>query len=314
MGFNTASVTKVLATNVKAANTGTSLANIAEGDVLVLNKNMTVLSGTPKISDAGNDTVYIALGLKDGKFELSAPIQLKGVISAKVKPFAAHVKQKSKFVVPAPVAGKEYQLVVIDKTEHGIHPNREGRRFYHVTAAASGETATTLAAKFVTLINKDKARIVTATSAGADLILEANDVPQTYMDTFARILFDAALNVDKETAAPLVVVSAPNMGNGTYALMSELERSTLRVNRNLHPIFEPTLKSIPSGRYNTVTIMHRNLSNGDFSGQVSSPITCFLGFETGVNVDGITLEPSAKQTAVVGILESLIESAGVNVQ
>jgi hypothetical protein len=313
MGVNTASVTKVLLTNVKAANTGTSLATIAEGDVLVLNKNMAVLTGTPKVSDAGCDVIYIALGLADGKFELSQPIQLNGVISAKVKPYGAYVKQKSKFTLPAPTAGDVVKVTVIQKDEHRIHVQRQSRRFYEIVAA-SGETATTLAVKFKDKINADKASCVTATTSGADLILTANSVPQSYMDTFARILFDAGLSKDGVKLADLVVVDAPSMGNGTPELMQELERSTFRAQRIAHPIPDVKLKAISGGRYNSLVIMHRNQHNGDFSGVVSSPMTAFISFETGVNVDAVTLEPSAKQAAVVGVLESLIESAGKNVQ
>jgi hypothetical protein len=86
-------VEKVFVTNVTAANTGTNLSTIINGDVLVFNRTWgTALTGSPTVTSAeGNDTIYICLGQFEGnvKTSISDPIVVKNVISAKLSTYTA---------------------------------------------------------------------------------------------------------------------------------------------------------------------------------------------------------------------------------
>ena len=63
-------VNRVLLTNVEAANTGTNIDTIVNGDMLIFNKTWgTALTGTPTVTSAdGNDTIFTSQTLrnKDG--------------------------------------------------------------------------------------------------------------------------------------------------------------------------------------------------------------------------------------------------------
>jgi hypothetical protein len=86
-------VNKVLVTNVTAANTGTSIPTIIDGDVLIFNRTWgTALTGSPTVTSAeGNDTIYIALGQTTGNMKIydSGPIVVKNVTAAKLSTYVA---------------------------------------------------------------------------------------------------------------------------------------------------------------------------------------------------------------------------------
>lgn len=169
--MNANNVNSVLPTNVGAANTGTSLATIVEGDVLVLNKNNTNLTGTPTPSSAaGNDAIRIALGLPAGLpdsakgFRLSSDIKAKNVTSWTKKTYVAPVEQTDKIGYNG-VSGAlalsdatEYRLRITLKDRNRFMPHRATEAdYYYVTAATASQIEAALA--FARKINQDTKRL-----------------------------------------------------------------------------------------------------------------------------------------------------------
>lgn len=165
--MNANRVNTVLVTNSSAANTGTSLATIAPGDVLVLNGKNTNLTGTPTVSSAdGNSIIRIALGLPEGlpdsgnKLRLSSNIIGQKITSWTKQDFAAPV-EKEVYIgyngsgnALSLAAEKEYKLEVVLFDRHRMMPHRQSGRAYFYTTGTTVDNysaASSLAGK----INSD---------------------------------------------------------------------------------------------------------------------------------------------------------------
>lgn len=140
-------VKSVLVSNETGANTGTSLSTIVEGDVLVLNRAMANLTGTPTITSAAdNDLIYIAIGTGEvGEFKLSHGIQVRNISKVEKEAYSAAVKQIS-YIGFNGTSGTfsvendtEYQLIVRIKDTYRIQPQRPTFHKYHIL---SDSTAT----------------------------------------------------------------------------------------------------------------------------------------------------------------------------
>lgn len=155
-------VNRVLVTNTEGANTGTTRQTIINGDILIVNKAGTVLTGTPTpISAEGNDTIYIAQGIGNGKGLDSFPIVLKNVTKVTVKGYEAPVEKSIIFgyngtsgSIDAPNASAEYALNINILDDQRIEGNRPTRQYYtYVTD--STPTAKELVFAFVSKVNND---------------------------------------------------------------------------------------------------------------------------------------------------------------
>lgn len=136
-------VNSVLVSNETGANTGTSLSTIVDGDILILNRAMTNLTGTPTITSAAdNDIIYIAMGTGSaGEFKLSAPIQVRNISKVQKEAYAAPVQQ----VTHIGYAGSgtngitvendtEYQLNIKYKDVYRVQPQRPTIYKYNVVS------------------------------------------------------------------------------------------------------------------------------------------------------------------------------------
>lgn len=169
--MNSNRVNSVLVSNVGGANTGTSLASIIAGDVLVLNQNNSNLTGTPTPSSAaGNDAIRIALGLpaglpdSDTGFRLSSLIRAKNVTSWKKATYVAPVEQVDKIGYNGTSGGldlsdlTEYRLRIVLKDRNRFMPHRPTELdFYYTTGASASDIDAALA--FARKINNDSRRL-----------------------------------------------------------------------------------------------------------------------------------------------------------
>lgn len=166
-------VNSVLVTNVSGANTGTSLQNIANGDMLVLNSLNANLTGSPTVSGAaGNDAIRIAQGLPavNGKsqFRLSSKIIGKNITSWKKKVFAAPVQQVRYWGYNG-VGGAlaledstEYRFRLrVTNSRHQVTPHQapETSMFYTTGSTADNYAA---ASSFASKINANSSRTLRA--------------------------------------------------------------------------------------------------------------------------------------------------------
>lgn len=159
-------VNKVIVCNVEAANTGTSLQTIAEGDVLILNEAGAVLTGTPTPITNANDSQIIIMGKTNGDVKKSNMIKLRNITSVQVKDYQAAVQEVVQFgydgatgVLPTPDASTEYQILIPIKDDQRFLPNRPTRQWYDFTTS-SAPTALELAQGLVQQVQLDAGSVI----------------------------------------------------------------------------------------------------------------------------------------------------------
>ena len=165
--MNQGRVKNVFVTNESAANTGTDLSTITEGDVLILNSLNQNLTGSPTVNSAeGNEAIKIALGLPAGLpdsekgFRLSSTIIGKNITSWKKEPYAAAVEQDSAIGYNGITgdlslqAGTEYRLRLSLRDRHRMRPHRKSEWDYYYK---TGDTVDKVdaALSFARKINND---------------------------------------------------------------------------------------------------------------------------------------------------------------
>jgi hypothetical protein len=155
-------VNRVLVTNVEANNTGTSLPTIINGDMLILNRAFSNLTGTPTITSAvDNDLIYIAQGIAASKAILSLPIALKHVTSVKRASYVAPAEQVSHIGYNGtsgtitPENSTEYSLIIQLKDDQRVMVNRPSRQVFSYTSDSTA-TAEEIATSFARKINVDR--------------------------------------------------------------------------------------------------------------------------------------------------------------
>jgi len=156
--------TQVLVTNTSGGNTGTSITTIIDGDLLVLNRALSNLTGTPTpTSGAENDAIYLALGVGAGKAKLSNIINANLVKSWRKEVYSAPVEQVTDIGYNGTAnalamdTSKEYRLRIVFNDEDRVTPHRQtGRDYYSNTLGATDQysRASDLAKK----VNKDNNR------------------------------------------------------------------------------------------------------------------------------------------------------------
>jgi hypothetical protein len=155
-------VNRVLVTNTEADNTGTSIATIINGDLLILNKAFSNLTGSPTATSAAdNDTIYIAQGIAAGNAVMSLPIQLKNVTSVKRSAYSApaeevlHLGYNGTDGDVTSANSTEFTLILLFKDDQRVQPQRQTRQVYSYVSTASA-TDLEIAAAFARKINADK--------------------------------------------------------------------------------------------------------------------------------------------------------------
>lgn len=161
-------VPQVLVSNTEGANTGTTVASIVAGDVLILDQAGNALTGTPTvISAANNAIVRIALGITnaDGTTGalISNPINLatKGLRKVTKAAYEAPTDGLLTFgydgttsTIPTPSNSTEYMLKVLIKDDQRDHGNKPTNQTYNYTTDASA-TAGELAFGFAKQVQRD---------------------------------------------------------------------------------------------------------------------------------------------------------------
>jgi hypothetical protein len=169
-------VERVLVTNVTSANTGTSLATIANGDILVFNRKMgTALTGSPTISsNADNDEIYICAGLApEGSMKLlsSWPIKVKSVTSAKLSTYVAPVEKVQTIpfgsLTISDNSQYEFDIIYNNPVDIVLQQKAQAERYYYKTSnnASQAELAFAMAVRAGNDKNANISRKVEVTSA-----------------------------------------------------------------------------------------------------------------------------------------------------
>ena len=141
------SVERVLVTNATGANTGTSLATIVSGDVLIFSRTFgTALTGTPTITSAeGNDMIHILAGIgSEGSMKSisSFPIELRNVVKASFRTYVAPVEKVQTITFPTTInARSQYNFFIVynNPTYRVLQQKPQAERYSYITTSSPSQ-------------------------------------------------------------------------------------------------------------------------------------------------------------------------------
>jgi len=257
----------------------TTATYIADGEVIVLDKDKNLLSTGDTITDT--DTIYIAVGtsdtydytLPDGtlvenakKLDISGPIKANNVVSYKGlnADSAATERQATIDIATAtsftPVVGTEYVIRIVYK-DINEHP---GQFIQDFRAVAESATPGDLTDAFVSKINKNKDSRISAENSTDDLVLTGKVIPNSSadaIDEYQQVDFDVALHEVEEGDWDDVSVTYDtnaHPGNGNPKLVRDREKHALAyegvTNMTQFPVIKPDMKVDMSTWYDAIVI------------------------------------------------------------
>src|SRR5690606_11166540 len=126
---------------------------------------------------------------------------------------------------------QEYQMNIVNKADKEVLQRRQDKRSYQVIAAATGETADTLAAKFRAAINGDPAAPVVASGSAANIVLTAKteaavqDAAGQFglQNYFAAGLYTVDIYGQFAPFGTVTATTAPDFGSGTFGQVRTYE-------------------------------------------------------------------------------------------
>ena len=256
----------------------------AEGEVLILNKNMKMTTAGDSFADT--DTIYIAqvLGTTYGyveeggtavtsakKLRISDPIEGKLVKSYKGISYTALGQQATVFTTSLSTTVGVTHVLRIQYRD--LQDQKGGGQFIHAYryTNVTGDTTDTINHALMTLVNAHAgARVVATHNVGTSLTLTGKPIPSCTtgvndIDQFTMVEFDAYLNyIDAdgyptETASTQATTAAV-YGNGHWALVRDAEREALGnkgiTNLTHFPVIQPDLTVDITLTYDTIIIEH----------------------------------------------------------
>ena len=288
---------------VTSGSEGSSISALTAGQYIVTDE-----AGTKIVANAilpPSTKIQIVVRATDGSLVYSDLIRVKDVNRYNKEAYRARVEAVKTITPVTPVAGYEYVVTVIDTSDKEILQHRQNKRPYSVIAA-SGETATTLNAKFIAKINADPASVVTA-SGTTTLVLTAKtvaniaDVAGDYNDQYT---FEAFISqypntvpkpLDYQAGGTVVATTAADFGSGAGYQIRTMEQLGLGyrgiTNRTHFPVQFPDYLSSATGTYDVYVLENENTcdSNSETFGEVSSSISTIIAVTAGGGT--ATIEP-----------------------
>lgn len=297
---------------------------LAEGEIVVLDKNKKVLGAGATVSDT--DTIYIARGksrtfnytneagttvTNAREIEVSDPI-----IGKHVKRFAGlsyeAPSQQVVRVTPGsitPVVGTEYGLRIVYK-DLWQHP---GQFTHTYRVISTGTTVAGLIDQFVAEINGDKGARVTASDGTTYMDLTAKAVNDNEevgsINEYSQVnfeVFDVTENVIAAADGSIVVQTAPDPGTGYWKHVRDREKHALSykgiTNRTYFPVIKPDLTVVKAETYDTILIDHNIpylAANNQYSEEAIASTEIYLPDTAGQTTD------------ILAVLNPWMESAGL---
>ena len=265
----------------------TKSTGLASGELVVLDKNKTVLAEGATLSDS--DTIYIVQSTGDTfdytnkagtaitgnrRIKMSGPIVGSTVKKYEAQAYSAKSEQSSvvDFTGLTPVVGTEYIIRIVYK-DVNEHPGQFTQTYRMVATSATLDTwGTALAAK----VNAHAGRRVNATYTTSDdtFTLEGREVPQstvalTDIDKFSMVEFDVYFNYVASSGwttiastVTTVTDTAASYGSGNWEQIRDLEKE-MQPGRGItnviqHPVIEPTKDAVVDSTYHMIVIEHEN--------------------------------------------------------
>lgn len=275
---------------VAGAKIATLVSAVADGEILVLDKNKCVLNAGDEITDT--DTIFVCQATSKtfdytnepgtavtGARELifSDPIQGKHIRSFRGSPYDAKTEESVAIVLTATHAvtlDREYivRLVYTDMEEY---PTQFTQTYRYVATALDVAAIDVFGANLAAKINSHSGRRVQATYTNATdtLLLTARSIPECTtsvndIDEFKQVTFKCYFNYVSSTAAtlgrwlPVTVTSNTHTpaepGNGTWELVRDMEKAQFAYvgvsNFTQFPVFKPEFSTVKDENYNLIVI------------------------------------------------------------
>jgi len=260
---------------------------LADGEIVVLDKNKNVLAAGATIADS--DTVYICLKVSEtfnytneagtavtgaGRLEFSDAIKGVNVVSYKgvghtVK---AEITATTDFTGLTPVVGTEYVIRIVYR-DIKEHPGQFTETYRYISTTA---TLSTWLTAVVAKINAHVGRRVQATEASnTDLILTGLEIPKcttglTDIDIFSMVDFVQFNNYVNSSGNWVVIPStsttvtytATTYGQGNWEQVRDLEKLAKgylgNTNKTHFPVLEKAWETVVDETYDMIVIEHNN--------------------------------------------------------
>jgi hypothetical protein len=289
------------------ANTGTTLSNIALGDILVLDENFAVLDAA---GAAAAKKIFIAQGVGNNKAIMSSEIVKADVVKFTEQAFAAAVAQVSEITPATFVVDKEYKLSIDFKDDLRLISNRQTR--VDISHTAKTATAATELAAIADKVNKHRvaSTLVVASVVTGKLVLTGKAVPTKSINDYEFVTFGASfVDIEKRTAVEAVTTTKSFGGNGLPVQIRQMERMALgylgfndlrdfRTNKDV-PFFGSDAAA--GGGYDMLTLVHMASMTGDFQQPTKFPAMTNIAVAAG----------SAQATAVKDRVRAFISGVAV---
>jgi len=283
-------VFKVLATN------GTAMADLADtgaGEYLVIKEDGSAVTAATALDR--DEKVQVVVNSPSGIKVFSDKIRIGDITAYNTQAYAALAEQVITWTPPTPVAGVEYNLSIIDKSDKEILQQRQSKRSYTVVAG-TGETPTTLGDKFRAAIAADSASSVVG-SGTATVILTAKSIASAANiidETPAQIVFDIFVSQIVSggfpTAAGTVAyTTAVGFGSGQYFQIHKLEQRGIGYtgvsNRTKFPVESGQFLAVAGVNYDVAVVEfdNRHDTNVVVEGEKRAPETLILAVTTGAS-------------------------------
>ena len=304
---------------------------IANGEIVVLNKNKEVLGAGATVADS--DIIYIVQGssrtftytniqgtnvVAARELISSDPIEGRKVKKFEARTFVPKAEKTASFDLTGytMVVGTEYLVRIIYK-DIKEHPGQFTHTYRHIGTTATLDTEGALiAAK----INAHKGRRVNATYTAATdvLLLTAIEIPTCCtgtadIDEFDMVDFDARFlyvtTAGNQAIIPatstVITYTGPTKGSGNWEQIRDIEKAQLGYvgisNKTHFPVITKTLDTVVDSEYNMLVIEHdRSYLSPDNQYVKQAPLTTI-----------VAIEVAALQTAdILGQLNPWMASAG----
>ena len=297
---------------VDGASFSTLVRNIADGEIVVLDKNKIVLAAGSTVADT--DIIYICQGTAstytytepDGdvitarRIKISDPIEAGKVRLYNGKSYAAKSEQVTVLTNAAlvPVAGTTYLVRIVYK-DMFEHPGQFTQTYRYV--AAAGDDNDDVFAGLRTAINSHKgSRVVATINAGADtLTLTGKPIPErtsslNNIDEFDQVRFDVAVNRvtasgDWATWAGVTIATTEaSAGSGTWEQVRDMEKASNAylgvTDTTSFPVTKPDFSTATAETYDLIVIEHdKSYLSPDNQYVKQAPLTTIIAIDTGAN-------------------------------
>ena len=266
---------------------------LADGEIVVLDKNKNVLAAGATITDS--DTIFICLKVSEtfdytneagtavtgaGRLEFSDAIKGANVVSYLGTAHAVKAEQVSTLDITGmtPVVGTEYILRLVYK-DVKEHPGQFTQTYRHIAASA---TLDTFGDAFVAVVNAHAGRRVNAAydTANDQIALTGREISEcctglTDIDKFSMVDFEAyfmyvsvaAATIGQwiiwpSTVTTVVATTTTTYGQGNWEQIRDLEKAAKaylgNTNKTHFPVLEKVFETVVDETYDMIVIEHNN--------------------------------------------------------